>query len=290
MVKPYVDSKEMKILIVEDNRINQAVLLGVLSNKGLSADVAGNGIEALSALNSCPDNTPYELIIMDCQMPKMDGYDTTRAIRSGKAKQVHCDVPIIAMTANTMEEDREKCLAAGMNDYTTKPVDADILHEKIAYWLDVDLEKPQSENVNQPSIRSTVGKNDSFKSSEGNNIEKNNSLSLDKSLIWDKDVFFKRIRNNEKLAKQLISLFLNEMPALLDELIEAMIREDFEDIVAFAHKIKGSSRNLGGNNFADIARDIEKSARIKNRNEILSLQNDLTSEFDVLIQALNEFL
>ena len=286
----YVDIKEMKILIVEDNRINQAVLLGVLSNKGLSADVAGNGIEALSALNGAPDNAPYQLIIMDCQMPKMDGYEATKAIRSGKAKQVHCDVPIIAMTANTMKGDRDKCIAVGMTDYTTKPVDADILHEKIANCVGRDLGKPESNKISQQSVLPTPEKKGCCKSSEGNDIEKNNSLSIDKSIVWDKDGFLKRIRNNEKLAKQLISLFIKDMPALQYELIEAMRSENFDDIVAFAHKMKGSSRNLGGNNLADIAREIEKSARIKNSNEILSLQSDLTNEFEVLIQVLNEFL
>ncbi|WP_156508829.1 response regulator, partial [Oleiphilus sp. HI0132] len=86
------------------------------------ADVAGNGLEAISSLIQTTANTPHTLILMDCQMPEMDGYEATRAIRDGKAGQFYTDIPIIAMTANAMQGDKEKCLAAGMNAYLSKPI------------------------------------------------------------------------------------------------------------------------------------------------------------------------
>ncbi len=128
-------STEVRILLVEDNAINQMVALNVLEDMSLNADVAGNGVEAIASLNAAPHTAPYQVILMDCQMPEMDGYEATRQIRLGKAGSVNQDIPIIAMTANAMKGDKEKCLVAGMNDYLTKPIDTDVLAAKLNQWL-----------------------------------------------------------------------------------------------------------------------------------------------------------
>ncbi|WP_170246295.1 ATP-binding protein [Colwellia hornerae] len=120
-----------KILLVEDNRINQIVATKILSKLKLTADIAVNGINALEKLNS----TSYDLILMDCQMPEMDGYQTTEAIRAGQAGKEHQDIAIIAMTANAMKGDKEKCLSAGMNDYLAKPIDIIKLQQKLTNWI-----------------------------------------------------------------------------------------------------------------------------------------------------------
>ncbi|MBA6354417.1 MULTISPECIES: ATP-binding protein [unclassified Colwellia] len=120
-----------KILLVEDNRINQIVATKILTKLTLSADIAVNGIHALEKLNS----SSYDLILMDCQMPEMDGYQTTKAIRAGEAGKAHQDIAIIAMTANAMKGDKERCLSAGMNDYLAKPIDINKLHQKLTFWM-----------------------------------------------------------------------------------------------------------------------------------------------------------
>ena len=117
--------------MAEDNITNQQVALGVLRKLGLSADAVANGEEALKAL----ETLPYDLVLMDCQMPVMDGYDATRAIRSPLSTVRNHKIPVIAMTAHTMQGDREKCLEAGMNDYVSKPVLPRNLAEAIAKWL-----------------------------------------------------------------------------------------------------------------------------------------------------------
>jgi len=127
-------SKDARILLVEDNKINQLVALGVLGQKDLVADVAGNGIEALQRLNDTKKDDSYALILMDCQMPEMDGYKATQAIRQGEAGEHNIDIPIIAMTANAMTGDREKCLAIGMNDYLSKPINAAKLFSMLEKW------------------------------------------------------------------------------------------------------------------------------------------------------------
>ncbi len=130
------ENEPVRILLVEDNRINQEVALGLLRKFGYQADVAKNGIQALELLSQRQFSVPYKLILMDCQMPEMDGYQATIAIRTGDTYQASSKVNIIAMTANTMTGDQEKCLAAGMNDYLAKPINPDLLAEKIAFWLD----------------------------------------------------------------------------------------------------------------------------------------------------------
>jgi len=126
---------EVRILLVEDNAINQMVALNLLEDLSLSADVAGNGVEGIAALKGAPNQAPYQVVLMDCQMPEMDGYEATRQIRLGSAGAMNQDIPIIAMTANAMKGDKEKCLAAGMNDYLSKPIDTQLLAHKLTQWL-----------------------------------------------------------------------------------------------------------------------------------------------------------
>ena len=127
---------DIKILLVEDNLINQEVALGMLEGINLTADVVSNGQEALDKITGGNGHIKYHLVLMDCQMPVMDGYDSTRNIRIHEAKMGLSNIPIIAMTANAMKGDEEKCLAAGMSDYISKPIDQSVLKEKIDKWTD----------------------------------------------------------------------------------------------------------------------------------------------------------
>ena len=123
------------ILVVDDNRINQFVVEGLLEDMGLDFECANNGLEALQRIREKEESHRFGLVLMDCQMPEMDGYEATRQIRSGAAGDDKRDTPIIAMTANAMEGDRENCISAGMNDYVTKPLNEKIFEEKIKQWL-----------------------------------------------------------------------------------------------------------------------------------------------------------
>lgn len=127
-----VDFSGVHILLVEDNKVNQVVALSILNNLKIQVDVANNGIEAIKFLET---KKLYSLIIMDCQMPKMDGYETTRRIRMGEAGIENASIPIIAMTANAMLGDKQKCIDAGMSDYLTKPIIPKNLVEKLKLWI-----------------------------------------------------------------------------------------------------------------------------------------------------------
>ncbi|MCO7222743.1 ATP-binding protein [Pleionea sp. CnH1-48] len=127
-------SEQTSILVVEDNRVNQEVIKGLLKPLRCHIDIAGNGLEALNTLKN--QKHIYQLILMDCQMPEMDGFETTKSIRSGEAGNAQKDIPIIALTASAMKGDKEKCFNVGMNGYLTKPINRerlmDLLHEHLS--------------------------------------------------------------------------------------------------------------------------------------------------------------
>lgn len=126
---------DLHLLVVEDNRVNQIVITGVLHKMGLNSTIANNGKEALGALLG---SQSFDMILMDCQMPEMDGYEATHRIRNGEAGEDIRNIPIIAMTANAMDSDRKACKDAGMNDFLTKPLNRSLLKEKLQIWSQSD--------------------------------------------------------------------------------------------------------------------------------------------------------
>ncbi len=122
-----------RVLVVDDNAVNRKVALGLLARLGIQAVTVVDGEEALEALRQ----GPFDLVLMDCQMPRLDGFSATRGIREGQVGPGNVDVPIVAMTANALEGDRDECLAAGMNDYLAKPIDPEALEAGLRRWLEV---------------------------------------------------------------------------------------------------------------------------------------------------------
>jgi len=263
-----------RVLLVEDNRINQMVLAGVLSNLNLHADIANNGVEALAQLKNSSADNPFEIIIMDCQMPELDGYEATAAIRKGQAGERYINIPIIAMTANAMKGDREKCLDFGMDDYVAKPIDRVVFKGKLCTWLGERKPLYLEKEFNKLLVNSIP-------------------TGLDKALVvWTKESFLRRIRNNMILAKKLIEVFLEESPYLIRKLIIAMNSNQLTEVISLAHKFKGSAKNMGGEKLAHILELIEKSANQHEPKELekfLELIDVLNIEFVTFINALNSF-
>jgi CheY-like chemotaxis protein len=129
-----VKRSNARILLAEDNFVNQKVAKGMLLKIGYDADVVSNGREALLAL----ENTPYALVLMDCEMPEMDGFAATAAIRAAESRVLNRHVPVIAMTAHAMGGDRARCLAASMDDYLSKPFNPADLEALLKKWLPVN--------------------------------------------------------------------------------------------------------------------------------------------------------
>ena len=126
-----------RVLVVEDNAVNQKVAQGLLKKFGIQVDIAANGQEALNTL----ENLPFDLVLMDCQMPVMDGYEATQKIRLPESKVLNQRISIVAMTANSMQGDRDKCLSVGMDDFISKPVNPSKLQEALKRWL------PESKSI-----------------------------------------------------------------------------------------------------------------------------------------------
>jgi PAS domain S-box-containing protein len=132
VVAPQQDADtHTRILLAEDNRVNQMVAVAVLKKLGYQVDIAANGLEALAALRA----RPYDLVLMDCQMPEMDGFEATAAVRAAAPAELNTQVPIVALTAHAMKGDRERCLAAGMDDYLAKPLQIDEVKAVLRRWL-----------------------------------------------------------------------------------------------------------------------------------------------------------
>lgn len=231
----------INLLLVEDNPINQEVALGILEEICLHADTANNGVEALQVLRESTQSSPYHLILMDCQMPEMDGYQTTKEIRIGDGIP-NPSIPIVAMTANAMKGDREKCITAGMDDYLTKPIDPEELTKKLEKWLKTKL---TIDDKNTASFQKTE------------EVEPGTNTVEQK--IWDKDAALKRVRGKQERLDILINMFFDSMPEKVDSLGKAIEQKQADEASAIAHSVKGSVSNLGGIALQNIAQEIELS-------------------------------
>lgn len=127
-------SKRGCLLLVEDNPTNQTIAQAFLRRLGFPTDIASNGVEALQKLTEAPVESPYTLVLMDCQMPEMDGYEATRQIRAGRAGERNQNIPVVAITADVMPRNRQQCLDAGMNDYFPKPIRKAMLTKILEKW------------------------------------------------------------------------------------------------------------------------------------------------------------
>ena len=294
-------ASDARILLVEDNQINQTVVQGILGNLGVQADVANNGLEAIAMLNASKSDRLYQVVFMDCQMPEMDGYEATRKIRHGAAGEAYLHVPVIAMTANAMKGDKEKCLAAGMSDYTTKPVDGDIIEQKLAYWLNEERKLDINQFLFASRAKSeepVAGEEKTMAAKVPEKVQEAQdgqaaSASVFKEEpqdeIWDKEGFMKRIRNNEEIARTLVNMFLEEMPEVIESLYLAIAERNFADVAAYAHKMNGTMKNIGGISSSKIVAKIEEMAKAGDINQLNEMQPQLSSEFDKFMTLLNQY-
>ncbi len=256
-LKPSFDSSQ-RVLLVEDNEINQEVALGVLEDLGLKADCACNGAEAIELLKSSDSSQAYNLILMDCQMPIMDGYQTTEEIRLGNAGLRFKHIPIIAMTANALAGDREKCLEIGMNDYLAKPLDQEVFIAKLSLFL--------SQKSHTASLPETV-------SSEP---------STEAKTIWDQPDLLKRVRGKPERIERVVTLFIEKKNERREFFENNLTNPDLENIVQFAHALKGSAANLGCSQLRELSSEIELAAKKNNSGKVSELLPKLANSVEAV--------
>ena len=225
-----------KILVAEDNLTNQTVALAMLRKLGYSVDLVSNGAEALQALKT----TPYDLVLMDCQMPEMDGYEATRLIRLRETGVLNPAIPVIALTAYAMTDDRNKYLDAGMDDYLTKPVQMKNLAETLSRWL------TRTNGRGEPVVRPQA-----VKPSEADRM------------IFNEEDLLERLMDDARLAAAIVARFLSDMPGQFDLLKTCLQQDDLAGVQRQAHAIEGASANVGAQSLQKTAEKMEEASERK---------------------------
>ncbi len=248
--------RNLRILLAEDNEINQMVACGILEHAGHTVKVAQNGSEVAPLLAA----HAFDLVLMDIQMPVMDGFDATAAIRESE-KQTGAHMPVIAMTAHAMAGYKEKCLAAGMDGYVTKPVRHDLLMKEINECL-------KTQAVPLPAA---------------------DSVTLPEEGQFNRDDLVERLMGNRELARRVAGGFIGNMPGQLAALARAIGSSDAPAARLAAHSMKGAAANMGCMTVRDIASKLEKlgeSGALTNASDILI---EFRAAFEAVKPAIEQF-
>ncbi len=284
------EGRHARVLLVEDTETNRKVALGMLEMLGLKADVAVHGGEAMHMVQ----RQRYDVVLMDVQMPVMDGYEATRRIRAAEGERKQLEVgtrdggqptkdkepetaqrlPIIAMTAHAMQGDRERCLAEGMDDYVSKPLAIDVLANVLERWLPGGR---QDERDDAPEGGGRAAGTPSVPLSKKQDEER---------AVFDKHALLGRLLGNEQLAREIARQFIKELPDMIARLREHMNAEEATNIERQAHAIKGAAANVGGEALRKVAFEIEEAARSGYVGSIRERIGDLDAERERLQKAI----
>jgi two-component system, sensor histidine kinase and response regulator len=247
-----------RILLSEDSTTSQQICLAILKKLGYTADVATNGREALKALHSAS----YDLVLMDCQMPEMDGYETSRLVRDPATDIPNHGIPIIALTADVSEGGREKCLEAGMNDYITKPLDPKELAGALAKWLPAESKADVSGVTDVPERAKACGEGE--------------------GPVFDENEVLGRLDGDWELLDTVVTGFLQDMPKQLFMLRTVIQSGDPTAANLQAHKVKGAAAAVGAETMRAAASRIEevgKTGRIETMSRLFAELNEQFEKF-----------
>ncbi len=266
----WIGGRKAHVLLVEDNITNQQVAVGMLKKLGVRADAVADGAEAVNAFQAIP----YDLVLMDVQMPLMDGLEATRRIREAERVQhASSHIPIIAMTALAMRGDRERCLEAGMDDYITKPISPKNLVEALNRWLPSEKRRAQTalDNVKSPGFSEA-------------------SIDGGEPPVFDMASLMGRLMDDENLARVIMKAFLEDAPERIHALKGAVAVGDFQSASLQAHTIKGASDNLGGAALRSVASEMERYARAGDMDAIRKRIPELEMKFAKMKEAIEQYL
>ena len=238
----------MRVLLVEDNPVNRLVAQRLLDTLGVEVCTADNGQLALQQL----DNDLFDAVLMDCQMPVLDGYQATTRWRQQELLSGQQRLPVIAMTANAMAGDRQRCLEAGMDDYLSKPVDRTALAQCLARWWQAERPIAAAQNAHSLPAQADDQSEESLPSTPASQSD---APALDTGVLDElAEVIGQQVT-------QVIQLFLADAPVLVDAMQLAAGNHDLEALREAAHSLKSASANVGAMGLAEAARRIELGAR-----------------------------
>lgn len=297
-----------RILLVDDNAINLEVGLGLLEEFGIEVTTANSGGGCLTLLHQA--DPPFDLVLMDCQMPEMDGYTTTQKIRYGEAGHVNRNITIIAMTAHAMSGARETCLQAGMDDYIPKPIDPILLEAKLEKWLSSQSEsqepKTQQRQKNQDTPQQAGSEPQSIESERPPNTAEhpmtnlaspalptppvpNEGMDIDEDL-WNMKDALNRVRGKPERLNKLIAMFMESMPQRIERLEIAVHELELATVTSVAHEIKGVASNLSCVGLADSAAQLELAASLAKPGELNTLLEQTKQAFDQVSVQLQNYI
>ncbi|WP_296055650.1 response regulator [uncultured Amphritea sp.] len=256
------------ILLVEDHPVNQEYALQALKGLGVRVDLAANGVQALKMISE----NDYQLVLMDCQMPEMDGYQATAEIRKREQADQRPHLPIIALTANAMADDRQRCLQAGMDDYLAKPFDKKQITHVLRHWLSLD------ESGNSGFMPDYRGSEES---------PGDITFHLDKEVI-DENVISQLIEMdaNGAFLRKIIDAYLEKSPDDLKRLKRAISEQDAQTLRVAAHSFKSSSYNLGAMTLAELCKALEQVGRDGVLKQAAALLTEIDAEYQRARQIL----
>jgi two-component system, sensor histidine kinase and response regulator len=265
-----------RILLVDDEPINQKVGVAILKKFGIDSAVANNGREAVR-MN---EESHYDLILMDIQMPEMSGFEATEEIRKRERLNGLSRIPIIAMTANAMESTREHCLAIGMDDFIAKPIKPDTMMERLQPWLRRFAVISGREETAVPSLEQSSG--------ESGLLEKKTTPSSAK--IWDRDQALQLLGGDETLLRELAGLFLQRNALLLENVDKAIRAKDAAALHEAAHAYKGAVNHFSAAGIKDIVFTLEKKGSAGDLSGTDSLFVQLNDGVNLLLKELQAYV
>ncbi|MGR8934184.1 MAG: response regulator [Gammaproteobacteria bacterium] len=273
-----------KILVVEDNPINQELACEMLKSLNCEVDICSDGLEAINKLS----RQNFDLVLMDCHMPNMDGYETTAALRELEQQTGHKQTPVIALTADVTANNRERCVAAGMNDYASKQFTQSDLSELLARWIP---EKIMSER--QPPVAKLVGLNAVPAPPLADGPAKSNQHTAVAGVIDTEAI--DRIRklqrdNSNNILHKIIALFFDNSPQQMQSLRQALQQNDLPALKATAHSLKSASANLGAMQLASCCKELEMNHAGLTSDELASLVQQIDNELKNAYHALKNYL
>ncbi len=256
-ILPPVLVSNLKILLAEDSLVNQKVALNQLQSLGYHSDLAANGLEVLDLFTQIH----YDIILMDCQMPVLDGYSTSRKIRELEAENGYTipRVVIIALTANAMQEDRDRCLASGMDDYMSKPVRKEDLASKLSHWGQISASRSSDQ------LHSNI-KSNSLDINISNSVNSINEISMDTNnselpVEIDWQYLEEMSDGNVEFKQELLEAFVQSLPEHIEALRSAISQKQYTEVEREAHFIKGTSAAIGVIGIAKTASILEEDSK-----------------------------
>ncbi|TMP35553.1 ATP-binding protein [Pseudoalteromonas rubra] len=271
------------VMIVDDNQINREVARGILQGIHAHVVTCQSGHEALSELlNAEKNNQPVFAVLMDCNMPTMDGYQATRLIREGKGGESFRHIPVIAMTANAMSGERERCLAAGMDDYVTKPIQPKLLFDVLSKFK--SYQQPAMQNSTHQSA-ATLSHGPSEQNVPVQETEHPPELS---GKVLEVDGTIARLQGDSELYLQICMLFYNKAPQKLLSLKEHSKKQDHAQVKQISHALRGQSADIGAQRLTQLLAKLEEGASHENGAEYDTLVDRIEAQYLVLEQVLQE--